>query len=210
MHISEGVLSGPVLLTGAALAATGTVIGLKKIDLDRVANVGILSATFFVASLIHVNIGPSSVHLILNGIIGLILGWAAVPAILVALFLQSVFFQFGGLTALGVNTVNVALPALIGYYVFRPFVFKSSAVGFISSFICGALAVFATAILVAVSLVFTEESFWEVSVLVVTAHIPVMVIEGIITAFCITFLKKVHPEIFQVVNRSYPETGSVG
>jgi cobalt/nickel transport system permease protein len=38
-----------------------------------------------VASLIHVPIGPSNAHLILNGLVGLLLGWGAFPAILVAL-----------------------------------------------------------------------------------------------------------------------------
>ena len=85
MHISEGVLSAPVLLSGAALTAAGTAIGLKNLDYDHIAQVGILSATFFVASLIHVPIGPSSVHLLINGIVGLLLGWAAFPAILVGL-----------------------------------------------------------------------------------------------------------------------------
>jgi cobalt/nickel transport system permease protein len=42
---------------------------------------------------------------------------------------------------------------------------------------------------------FTEENFLEVAGLVVTAHLPVMVIEGIITAFCVAFLKKVKPEL---------------
>ena len=70
MHISEGVLSGPVLIAGAAVALAGTTVGLKKLELDRVAQAGMLSAAFFVASLIHVPIGPSSVHLILNGIVG--------------------------------------------------------------------------------------------------------------------------------------------
>jgi cobalt/nickel transport system permease protein len=199
MHISEGVLSAPVLIGGGALAAAGTVVGLKKTDLDKVANVGILSAAFFVASLVHVNIGPSSVHLILNGIIGLILGWAAFPAILVALFLQSIFFQFGGITALGVNTVNVALPAVLGFYVFRPLIFKSGTVSSAAAFLSGAGAVFVTAIMVAISLLFTEESFWKVTVLVVSAHVPVMIIEGIVSVFCIAFFKRVHPEIFETV-----------
>ena len=52
MHISEGILSGPVLISGAALAAAGTAVGLKKLDYDRIARAGILSAAFFVASLI--------------------------------------------------------------------------------------------------------------------------------------------------------------
>jgi cobalt/nickel transport system permease protein len=76
----------------------------------EVPKVAILSSVFFVASLIHVPLGPSSVHLILNGIMGVLLGWTAFPAILVALALQGVLFQFGGITTLGVNTLNMALP----------------------------------------------------------------------------------------------------
>ena len=113
MHISEGVISAPVLLASGALTLAGSAVGLKKLDYDRIAQVGILSAVFFMASLIHVPIGPSSVHLMLNGIVGLLLGWAAFPAILVGLALQAMFFQFGGLTILGVNTLNVAGPAVI-------------------------------------------------------------------------------------------------
>ena len=103
MHISEGVLSGPVLITSAGLAAAGTAIGLKKLDYEKVAKIGMLSAAFFVASLIHVPIGPSNAHLILNGLVGLLLGWPAFPAILVALALQGAFFQYGGITTLGIN-----------------------------------------------------------------------------------------------------------
>lgn len=193
MHISEGVLSGPVLFSGAALAAAGTAVGLKKLDYNRIAQAGILSSTFFVASLIHVPIGPSSVHLILNGIVGLLLGWGAFPAILVALALQSVLFQFGGITALGVNTVNMALPAILCYYLFGRLIHKNPAVAIPSAFACGFFSVFLAAIMVGISLIFTEENFLEVSAIVVIAHLPVMIIEGIITAFCVAFLKKVQP-----------------
>ena len=126
MHISEGVLSGPVLFSGAALAAIGTGIGLKKLDYDQIAKAGMLSAAYFVASLIHVPIGPANAHLILNGLVGLLLGWGAFPAILVALILQGVLFQFGGITTLGVNTIIMALPAVISYLLFGRFVQKAS------------------------------------------------------------------------------------
>jgi cobalt/nickel transport system permease protein len=193
VHISEGVLSAPVLVAGGALAAAGTAIGLKKIDYDHLARVGILSATFFVASLVHVPIGPSSVHLILNGIVGLLLGWAAFPAILVALLLQAVFFQFGGITTLGVNTIIMALPAVICFYLFAPLMHKNQRILLLGGFGCGFCAVFFGALLVGLALMFTEENFLAVATLVVTAHIPVMIIEGIITAFCVVFLKKVQP-----------------
>jgi len=201
MHISEGVLSAPVLLTGAAITMAGCAVGLKKMDYDRIPQVAILSSTFFVASLVHVPIGPSSVHLILNGIIGLLLGWAAFPAILVALTLQSILFQFGGITVLGVNTVNVAGPALVCYYMFSYAVRRENTfISLGSAFACGFLAVLLTSIMTAFALIFAGEAFIEVSKLVVIAHFPVMIIEGIMSAFCVAFLKKVKPEILGVAH----------
>jgi cobalt/nickel transport system permease protein len=195
MHISEGVLSGSVLISGGVLAAAGTAIGLKKLDYDRIANVSILSASFFVASLIHVPVGPSNVHLVLNGIVGLLLGWAAFPAILVALLLQAVLFQFGGITSLGVNTITMAMPSVLCYYLFKSMILKESAVAFISAFACGFISVFFSAVLVGLALMTTDENFLEISGLVVVAHFPVMLIEGIITAFFISFIKKVQPSM---------------
>ncbi|MCD6296358.1 MAG: energy-coupling factor ABC transporter permease, partial [Deltaproteobacteria bacterium] len=42
---------------------------------------------------------------------------------------------------------------------------------------------------------FTEENFFKVSSLIVISHLPVMVIEGIITSLCVAFLKKVQPNL---------------
>ena len=112
MHISEGVLSPTVLGLGAALAAAGVAVGLRKVDDEHLMSVAMLAATFFVGSLVHVPVGPGSAHLILNGLLGLFLGWAAFPAILAALTLQAVLFQYGGITTLGVNTFTMALPAI--------------------------------------------------------------------------------------------------
>jgi len=193
MHISEGVLSGPVLISGMVLAAAGTAIGLKKLDYDRIARAGILSAAFFVASLIHFPIGPSSVHLILNGIVGLLLGWTAFPAILVALTLQAIIFQFGGITTLGVNTIIMASPALICYYLFGPLIHKKPSISVSASFACGFFSVLISALIVGVALIFTEENFLTVSAMLVITHLPLMIIEGVVTVFCLAFLKKVQP-----------------
>jgi len=193
MHISEGVLSAPVLASGAALAAAGTAIGLKKLDYDRVPQAGVLAAAFFVASLVHVPLGPSSVHLILNGLVGLLLGWVAFPAILVALVLRAVFFQFGGITTLGVNTLVMAMPAVMCYGVFGPWVYGESRFAMPAAFAAGFLSVFLGALVVGGALFFTHEDFWRVSAAVVAAHLPVMVVEGLITCSCVAFLKKVQP-----------------
>jgi len=202
MHISEGVLSGPVLLSGAALAAAGTAIGLKKLDYDQIAKAGMLSGAFFVASLIHVPLGPTSVHLIMNGLVGLLLGWAAFPAILVALALQAVFFQFGGITTLGVNTVLMALPAVLCYFAFSPLLFhRRPPVVLAAAFACGFLSVFLGGVIASMALMFTEENFWGVAAMVVAAHIPIMIIEGIVTALCVVFLKKVQPSMLPAYSR---------
>jgi cobalt/nickel transport system permease protein len=195
MHISEGVLSGPVLAAGAVAAVAGTGIGLKKISHDKIVHVAILASAFFVASLIHVNIGPASAHLILNAIVGLLLGWAAVPAILTALVLQSILFQYGGLTALGVNVIIMALPAVLSHYLFLPLLGKSSKITFIAGFLAGCFCISGSSLLLGGALWFSNENFFETSLAVIGAHIPVMIIEGIITGFCVSFLIKVYPEI---------------
>jgi cobalt/nickel transport system permease protein len=64
-----------------------------------------------------------------------------------------------------------------------------------ASFACGLLSVFFSGILVALSLLFTEQSFMSVAKLIVVAHLPIMIIEGIITLFCVAFLKRVKPEV---------------
>jgi len=199
MHISEGILSAPVLVAGAALTATAVGYSLKKMEHKEVPKVAILSSVFFVASLIHVPVGPSSVHLILNGIIGVLLGWSAFPAILVALALQGVLFQFGGITTLGVNTFNMALPAIICFYLFnRGIKGENNLIALILAFVCGFLAVLLSGIMVAAALVFTGEPFMQVAKLVLIAHLPVMILEGVLTVFCIGFLRKVRPEILDI------------
>jgi cobalt/nickel transport system permease protein len=197
MHISEGVLSPAVLAGGAALAAAGTAIGLKKLDYEAIPRVAILSAAFFVATLIHVPIGPVAEHLVLNGLMGLLLGWLAVPAILIALFLQALLFQFGGLTVLGVNTVTMAAPAVICFYAYRPFLRRGGAAAMVAAFACGATAIILSGILVAAALLFTGQGFLQVAELVLVAHIPVMIIEGIMTLFVFLFLQKVRPEMLE-------------
>jgi len=199
MHISEGVLSAPVLIAGAVLSAGGVAIGLRKMSYDKIPQVAVLTSAFFVASLIHVPIGPSSTHLVLNGLLGILLGWMAFPSILVALSLQALLFQFGGFTVLGVNTLIMAFPALVAYLFFSPLVKKTS-IPMVSAggFLAGMTGIVFGALLVAFALISTGESFRNLAKVIIIAHIPVMIIEGIVTAFCVLFLKRVKPEILEV------------
>ena len=199
MHISEGILSPAVLIGGAALAAAGVAVGMKGLDQKEIPSMGILSAAFFVASLIHVPVGPVSTHLILNGMVGLILGLKAFPVILVGAALQALLFQFGGITTLGVNTLNMALPAVICYYLFG-WGLKSGngrPVFILAAFAAGFCAVLLAGIMVGFCLYLTGEAFLSAAKLIVAAHLPVMLIEGALTAACISFLQKVRPELLE-------------
>ena len=199
MHISEGVLSAPVLITGAVLCVAGVAVGLRKMSYDKIPQVAVLSSAFFVASLIHVPVGPSAAHLVLNGLLGIILGWMAFPSMLVALSLQALLFQFGGFTTLGVNTVVMATPAVISYLLFSP-LSRNANVSVVAAagFLAGVAGIAFGALFIAFALITTGESFTNVAKVVAIAHIPIMVIEGVVTAFCLVFLKKVKPEILEV------------
>jgi cobalt/nickel transport system permease protein len=201
MHIVDGALSAPVIVVGSALAVVGIGIGLRQMPMEKIPAAGVLSATFFVASLVHVPIGPSSVHLIVNGLAGLVLGWAAFPALFVGLLLQAVFFGFGGLTVLGVNTFNIALPAVIVYYVCRPGIVSGSPkVAALWGALGGALAIALTTVLVGLALAFSGEEFVPAAKLVFFAHIPVMAIEAALTGAAVFLARRVKPELFAVIS----------
>ena len=97
---------------------------------------------------------------------------------------------------LGVNTATMALPAVIGYYLFgRLIKGKNRLLSLAAAFACGFFSVLLSGILVAGALLSTGESFISAAKLILLAHMPVMIIEGIITLFCVAFLKKVKPEL---------------
>jgi cobalt/nickel transport system permease protein len=200
MHISEGVIAAPVLVAGAAVAVAGCAVGLKKMDLQNTPKVAVMSSVFFVASLIHVPVGPTSVHLVLNGLIGLLLGWMSFPALLVALLLQAILFQFGGITTLGVNTVAMALPAVVCYLLYARLVRgNNKTVAAIASFLTGVTGVLLGGIIVALFLISTGEQFVAVAKLFVIVHFPVMLIEGVLTVFIVMFIRRIKPEVLEGV-----------
>ena len=63
------------------------------------------------------------------------------------------------------------------------------------AFACGFASILLGALVAGAALMFTEENFLEVTLLIVSAHLPVMVIEGVMTIFCVTFFRKVKPDL---------------
>ena len=173
-------------------------LSVRKMHIEDVPKVSVVTAVFFVASLIHIPIGPTSVHLILNGLAGVILGFSAFVSIFFGLILQSLLLQHGGITAIGVNACMMGLPAFVAYGIFKArlltrFRYREAAFGATA----GAAAVLLASVLLALALITTGKEFLTVAKLAVLAHIPVMVVEGIIIGFCAAFLARVKPEILE-------------
>lgn len=197
MHISEGVLPLTTLSAGYALSAAGVAFGLKNIREDRIVRTAMMSSTFFVASFIHIPIGPANVHLVLNGLVGLLTGWSCFVAIGIALLMQALLLQFGGITTLGVNTLNMALPALLCFLIFSSGISRGNIPLFPVGILCGALSSLLSAVLLSLSLTTAGEAFLPAAKLVLLANLPLMVVDGLVTGFVLLFIGKVKPEMLK-------------
>ncbi len=208
MHVADGILSTPVLIGGAAAGTVGVAYGLYRMKPEEIPQTAVLSSAFFVASLIHVPVPPASAHLVLVGLLGLVLGWSAVPAIFVGLLLQYVFFSHGGLTTLGVNTVCMGLPAVLCHCLLRrPVRQAARRGGFMYGAIAGAVGIGVSAFLVCLCLYSSEERFLPFVWGILAYHVPLMLVEALVTGTAVSFLRQVRPEVFAVVPQPAPEAG---
>ena len=196
-HIPDGVLSAPVLIAGGIASAALLGVAIRRLDYDRVPQAAVLSAVFFVASLVHIPIGPTSVHPLLGGLMGLVLGWAAVPAITIALLLQAVFFGFGGLTVLGVNVLDMALPALLIAVLLRPLLHRETRprVVFALGALAGGVAAVLTAVLVCAALALSGSEYVPALGMVMISYGPLALVEAVVTGAAVVLLRRVKPEL---------------
>jgi len=145
---------------------------------------------------------------VLNGLLGAILGYFAFPAILIGLFFQAVMFQHGGLTTLGINAVVMGVPAIIAHYIFhlrklgnRDSRTKTAVLGFLSGAVALGVSVALFAVILMTNIpadmnIVTEQA--AIYALAI-AYLPLIVIEGIITAMLTVFLQRVRPGILDGV-----------
>jgi len=214
MHIPDGILPVPVTAVGYAVTAAATWYSVRKINQRKnprkdVPKASLLTAAFFVASWIHIPVPPASVHLVLNGLLGTILGYFAFPAILIALFFQAVMFQHGGLTTLGVNAVIMGIPAIIAHYIFRLRKLgnneQSRGKTAIFGFLSGAAAIGVSVALFVVILLTNIPADIDIATeraavyTMAVANLPLIGIEGIITAVLTVFLQRVRPTVLDGV-----------
>lgn len=195
-HIPDGILSAPVLISGVLIAAGGVAVGLRRLDDKAIPKVAILSAAFFAGSLIAIPVGPSSVHLMLAGLMGIMLGSAAFIAVAVALFLQALLFGVGGLTTLGINAANIALPGVLLAAAFGPVIRNTSspATRAVLSALVGGGAALGTGALVAASLFLSASAYAPVASVLLATYLPLAIGEAFITMAVVSFLARVQPD----------------
>lgn len=203
MHISDGILDNRVVILTAATAAVGVYRGLKILEFDDIPKAALLAAAFFVVGLIHINIGISSVHLVLNGLMGVMLGWSVFPVLAVSLGLQYLFFGFGGITSLGANITVMGYSSIFCYVIYRYLLAKTSFLSkkiFVAGFLVGAVSIIFNLAILSVVLLLSGREFilavWTVSI----SHLPVMVIEGFVTGVVFKFADRAMPQIFPKVD----------
>jgi len=213
MHIPDGFLPAGVCAAGYAITAASTWYSIRKINQkenfrEDVPKASLLTAAFFVVSWIHIPVPPSSVHLVLNGLLGAMLGYFAFPAILIGLFFQAVMFQHGGLTTLGVNAVIMGSPAILSYYIFRLRNIRkkdsrltTGIFGFLAGFVGIAVSVILFVVILLTNIpadidVKTEQTAIYALAL---AHVPLIAIEGAFTALVTVFLQRVRPRLLEAV-----------
>lgn len=199
MHLADGVLNTPAVVATSVAAGALVVNAVKQVDKDDIPKVSLMTATFFVFALMSFPVGPSSVHPLLGGLIGIILGWKAPIAICVGLILQASIFQHGGFTTLGINTLMVSVPAIAAHLFFKSAMKKNMNLTAASA-ISAVLSVALTVCILLSVLAFTSAHFKEVGFILAAGHIPLAIAEAVITAVVVNFLKKSRPEMLSLYN----------
>lgn len=195
MHIADGIVSAPVIVAGFAVAAGLAAITTRNIETEEIPKISVAIAVFFVANFIHVPLGVVSIHLILNGLVGVLLGKRAFPAIMLGVILQS-FFGFGGLSVIGVNSVMLGGGALFAYGVWQ-LRHKVSIPNkeVIFGGLAGALGIFFSGTILSLALVASGEVFNDAAILALEWHVVLMILEGVVTGACVGFIVKAKPDL---------------
>lgn len=202
VHISDGVLRAPWLAAGFVVSGLLVLLAAYRVRDEEIPRIALLSAAFFVATLMHLPLGPTRVHLLLNGLVGVVLGRRAPLAIAMGLALQAVLLGHGGLATIGVNACVMTLPALLAAALFAglrrlPWFGRSpGTLTWLCGCVLGMVSVLATLILDSMVLLWGGAEDWHQIVWIVFyAHLPIVVLEGVVVGFTVNFLVRVKPEM---------------
>ena len=149
--------------------------------------------------------GGTTGHLIGSVLVAVLLGpYAAMIVIVVILLIQALLFGDGGLTAFGLNVVNMAiLGCFSGWYIYRAFPSKFKIPGiFFASWAAVFIGAFACSIELAVSHAISGGSYGISGFIayptMLSLHAIIGIGEAIITSGVIIFISRISPEILHM------------
>lgn len=194
MHISDGIISLEAAAVTAAASFLFCAYTLKQMPLHKSTQISIFSALFFIASFIHIPLGPTQVHLTLVGFIAIFLGKFSVLAIAIALLFQALLLGFGGLSSLGANIFIMGFASYATYLIFK-FTFLKNLNAKLSYFLVGVTGVLISSFFLFIVLVLSSQNYLKVASLAMLANMPIAILEGFVTLFLFLYLEKAYPEI---------------
>ena len=130
MHIPDGVI-GPGVSAAAGVVAAGgfgvAVSRARRYLTDRLVPLAALVTAFvFAGQMINFPVLPGMSGHLLGGVLAAVLvgPWAGYLVVAIVLIIQAFLFADGGLTALGLNIVNMALIGAVGGYLVYRLMFR--------------------------------------------------------------------------------------
>jgi cobalamin biosynthesis protein CbiM len=208
VHVPDGFIDAPVSLAAGVVAVAGVGIALRgarrELD-DRTAPLAGLTAAFvFAAQMLNFPVAAgTSGHLLGGALAAILVGpYAGMVAVSVVLILQALLFADGGLSALGVNIILMALvTVVVGYGTFRLLLrvlpkTRASVSG--AAFVAALLSVPASAL--AFTLIYAVGGTADVSIGTVAAamlgvHVLIGIGEALITAVTVSSVLAVRPDL---------------
>jgi cobalt/nickel transport system permease protein len=218
MHVPDGFIDAPVSVGAGVVAAAGVAICLRgarrELD-DRTAPMaGLVAAFIFAVQMINFPVAAgTSGHLLGGALAAILVGpYTGALCVAVVLMVQSLFFADGGLTALGVNIVNMSLvTVLVGYLVFRVLLrvlprIRGSVIA--SSFVAALVSVPVASL----SFVFlyaiggtTDVSLGKVLTAMVGVHVLIGIGEAFITALTVGSVLAARPDLVHGARGAAPQ-----
>ncbi|MEM3573263.1 MAG: energy-coupling factor ABC transporter permease [Nitrososphaeria archaeon] len=208
MHIPDGFLDPTISIITYLIFATFLVYTLRKIrnsfSTENVTLASVLAAGIFVAQMLNWPIpGGTSLHFVGGAFAGIVVGpWLGFLTMFVVLLIQCLIFHDGGITALGANTINMAVIAvftgyIIYYYSMKIFGRKDS-VRIISAFLGGWLSVTLAGLFCGIEIGFSPTFPYGLAITVPVMtiwHLILGIIEGAITMLAVLYLVRRQPQI---------------
>lgn len=125
MHIPDGFIGPGTSAVTGAVALSGMALCVRRaagtLDEKRVPMAGLAAAFIFAVQMLNFPVAAGTSGHLLGGVLAAVLvgPWAGALCVGVVLMVQALMFADGGLSALGLNVVNMALVgSLVGYVVF--------------------------------------------------------------------------------------------